>query len=238
MKQYEQVIEEMKKNGGYATLGLLNQKVDISSWKTKTPFASIRRIVQDPKYFFNIQHGLWGLKEYEDSILSKLKIKVLSTKNDIEQFNHSYYQGLLIEIGGLNGYSTYIPAQDKNKFFLEKTLDSISTMKNIPEFSYPKITKRAKTIDVIWFNERKMPFYFFEIEHTTDIQNSLSKFTDLQDFYSKFYIVADIIRKREFEDKIDRASFKAMKDRVNFIDYDYVSKLHSKSFELASIGKL
>ena len=51
MTQYEQVIDVMRNNGGYATLGFLNQKVDVSKWESKTPFASIRRIVQDEKYF-------------------------------------------------------------------------------------------------------------------------------------------------------------------------------------------
>lgn len=47
MKQYEQVINIMKTNGGFATLGFLNQKTDVSNWESKTPYASIRRIVQD-----------------------------------------------------------------------------------------------------------------------------------------------------------------------------------------------
>jgi len=60
MKQYEAVIEVMEENGGYATLGFLNQKVlkiKDCKWNTKTPFASIRRIVQDPRFFFKIKPG-------------------------------------------------------------------------------------------------------------------------------------------------------------------------------------
>jgi len=52
MKQYEQVIDVMKNNGGYATLGFLNHSVNVANWKTKTPYASIRRIVQDERLFF------------------------------------------------------------------------------------------------------------------------------------------------------------------------------------------
>jgi len=52
MKQYEYVIKAMEENGCYATLGQLYQKVDVSSWRTGTPFASIRRIVQDDRFFF------------------------------------------------------------------------------------------------------------------------------------------------------------------------------------------
>lgn len=50
MKQREAVIKVVEENGGLATLGHLNQnvlKVPNCEWKTKTPFASIRRIVQD-----------------------------------------------------------------------------------------------------------------------------------------------------------------------------------------------
>jgi hypothetical protein len=238
MKQHEQVIKIMKKNGGYATLGFLNQNVDVSEWKSKTPFASIRRIVQDERYFFRIKPGLWALREFEKEILKKFKIQDVSKKHKQETFNHSYYQGLLLEIGNLNGYKTYIPPQDKNKIFLEKPLGSISKIDSILEFSYPEIIGRAKTIDVIWFNERKMPYSFFEIEHSTDFQNSLLKFNDLRDFFSKFYIVSNIARKKEFENKMVYSSFKKMEKRIKFIDYKFVSDLHTKSFELASIGNL
>ncbi len=51
MKQNEQVIKVMEDNGGYATLGYLYRHVNVKDWKTKTPFASIRRIVQDSRYF-------------------------------------------------------------------------------------------------------------------------------------------------------------------------------------------
>ena len=49
MKQNEAVINTIEKLGGIATLGQLNQevfKILECEWKTKTPYASIRRIVQ------------------------------------------------------------------------------------------------------------------------------------------------------------------------------------------------
>ena len=72
MKQYEAVIEVMKSSGGYATLGNLYQKVfniENVNWGTKTPFASIRRIVQDERFFFKIKPGLWALKEEKEKVL-------------------------------------------------------------------------------------------------------------------------------------------------------------------------
>ena len=107
MKQYEAVIKIMESNGGYATLGFLNQKVlnvEGCKWKTKTPFASIRRIVQDERFFFKIRPGLWALKKYKN----KLPPEILPTKDQSkvkqEEYNHTYYQGLLIEIGNLRKY--------------------------------------------------------------------------------------------------------------------------------------
>ena len=58
MKQKYYVIDAMRANGGYATLQQLNMLVDFSTWKTKTPEASIRRIVQENDEFFRIQPGL------------------------------------------------------------------------------------------------------------------------------------------------------------------------------------
>ncbi len=62
-QQWEQVKNTMLQNGGFATLGFLYNNVDVSNWATKTPFASIRRIVQTNNCFFKIKPGLWGLIE-------------------------------------------------------------------------------------------------------------------------------------------------------------------------------
>lgn len=236
MKQFEQVIEVMRKNGGYATLGYLNQDVDVSGWKSKTPFASIRRIVQDERFFFKIKPGLWALKELEKDVLEKFKIETKSKK--AEEFNHTYYQGLIVEIGNLNNYDTYIPAQDKNKLYLEKKIGTIARMRTIYKFSFPEILNRAKTVDVIWFNKQKFPHSFFEVEHTTDIQNSLLKFIDLKHFYSNFYIVSAMERKSEFKKKIKHSVFESIESRVKFIDYEYVAELHNKTYQLYNLASL
>lgn len=80
-----------------------------------------------------------------------------------------------------------------------------------------------------------MPSYFFEIEHSAGIKNSLGKFVELQDFYTKFYIVADIARKREYEDKLNLSMFSPIQNRVNFIDYESLSNWHTKSFEVSKL---
>lgn len=224
--QEYQVIEALRKEGGFATLRRLNEIVDFSTWKTKTPEASVRRIVQDSQSVFRIQPGLWALKDCREKVLEKFKINEGNRESE-EQFTHGYYQGLLVEIGKFRKRMTYIPSQDKNRMFLDKHLSEVADTYTLPLFTYDSLLRKARTVDVIWFNERQMPSDFYEVEHTTDIKNSLSKFYELQDFFSKFYIVANICRKEEFNDKISVSMYNSIKSRVQFLDYERVVAMHA-----------
>ncbi len=232
MKQNEAVILVLEKIGGIGTLGQINKEVmniKDCQWKTKTPFASVRRIVQLDKNIYKIKPGLYGLLKYKKENDSKgIIVETPNNKNskEITDFNHSYYQGLLIIVGNLKGLKTFIPNQDKNKKFIDKSLGDLRTLSTIPTYSYPSFIQRSSTIDVIWFNERNMPHSFFEVEHSTDIQNSLLKFNDLQDFYSRMVIVAENARKREYENKIKYSSFNELSknSRVTFLDYESLTK--------------
>lgn len=240
MKQYEAVIKVMEENSGFATLGHLYQnvlKVKGCEWKTKTPFASIRRIVQDDRLFFKIKPGLWALNSYKDRLPFDVCPRDEINKIEKDKLDHSYYQGLLVEIGNLKNFETFVPYQDKNKSYLGKILNDVTSIKKFYEFSYDFIIKKAQTIDVSWFNMRKMPVCFFEIEYSTNIQNSLLKFNELQDFNSKFFIIADNIRKKEFEDKISLSAFKEIMKRVNFMDFTSLSEWHSNEYKISSIRR-
>lgn len=240
MKQYEAVIKIMEQNGGFATLGFLYQevlKVPGVEWETKTPFASIRRIVQDERFFFKIKPGLWALKNFKNKLPLEILPEEKMPKIKQEEFNHTYYQGLLVEIGNLKNYQTSVPSQDKNKKFLNKKLGDIITIEEFYKFSYDHIVNKAKTIDVLWFNQRKMPSKLFEVEHSTDIQNSLLKFVELQDFYTEFFIVADNHRMREFNSKLLLNAFYPVQKRTKFIGYDKLSEWHSKTYEIVNLEK-
>ena len=229
MKQHEAVIEAMKQNGGYATLGQLYQsapKIPGCEWGTKTPFASIRRIVQTHAEFFKIRAGLWALSSEKTRVMKIFSETTPSEKS--KEYSHYFFQGLVVEIGNFKGLETFIPAQDKNKPFSQQKLGEVATVSKLYEFTYPHILQKALTIDVTWFNSRKYPHSFFEIEHSTDIYNSLLKFVEFQDFKVNCYIVADTRRRAEFETKLAITAFTPIKPFVKFWDYDAVSELHTK----------
>lgn len=226
LTQTEQVVEALRKEGGFATLRRLNEIVDFATWKTKTPEASVRRIVQDCDKLFRVRPGLWALKECREKVYGRFQIQP-GNKESEERFTHGYYQGLLVEIGRLRQRKTYVPPQDKGRLFLDKPLGDLADTTSLPLFTYENLLRKARTIDVIWFNEREMPSSFFEVEHTTNMQNSLSKFYELQDFFADFYIVASESRQREFKDKLHVSMFEPIHDRVRFLDYEQVTRMHT-----------
>jgi hypothetical protein len=237
MKQHEAVILALEQLGGIATLGQLYQKapnVPGSKWVTKTPLASIRRIVQLRKEIYKIKPGLYGLtakkatNEAQGVIAETEKNK---NSKEVTKFNHTYYQGLLLQVGGLRAHASWCPNQDKNHVFLGKPLGTFRTLQELPAFSYPHFVQRSSTVDVIWFNEREMPHTFFEVEHSTDIQNSLVKFNDLQDFFARMLIVSDANRQKEYEHKIKYSSFRDIAGRVQFLAYDSLAKQHEHAVE-------
>ena len=109
LSQTDQVIKALQDEGGYATFKRLNEILDFSTWKTKTPEASVRRIVQESEQIFRIRPGLWALKEMRDEVLMKFELKEGDSKSE-DKFTHGYYQGLLVEIGKYRRFKTYVPA--------------------------------------------------------------------------------------------------------------------------------
>jgi len=222
----------MRGNGGYATLGNLYKealKIPGVEWKTKTPFKSINRIVQDPKFFFKIRPGLWALLEAKDKLPGDLRSKPKP------ESDHSYYQGLLIELGNLKKQRTFVPKQDRGRSFLGKSLGDMATVDDIYPFTYEDIVRRASTVDVIWFNERKMPTEFIEVENTTDMHSAFLKFVVLDAFHATFRIVSPAPRKSEFASKISHPSFSSIAARTRFTSYDLVSEMHAKESALVAL---
>lgn len=237
MSQKETVIEVMRRNGGYATFQQLNQMIDFSTWRTKTPQASIRRIVQTYDEFFRIRPGLWALTECAEDVLNRFDITENDTRSN-EIFTHSYYQGIIVELGNMHNYTTYVPNQDKNKKFLDRKLCEITTEPELPDFTYEAIAKRAKTVDVIWFNERRMPTRFYEVEHSTNITNSLDKFYELQDFRADFYVIADESRRNQFNSLMERNIYSSIRSYVRFFSYDKLVSQYSGECALMQMERL
>lgn len=237
MKQYESVIKVMEENDGYATLKYLNDnvlEVPGAVWRTKTPFASIRRIVQDSRFFFKIRPGLWALKSCKNKLPANILEMIEESKAPLQEeqkYTHYYYQGILAEIGTLHNYGVYIPAQDRNRPYLNKQLKDVITLEKLPSFTYDRIINTIKSIDVIWLNEHGFPGTVFEVENSTNFKNSLIKFYELTDFNTDMVVVSHKEKFAQFRSIMGLGIYKDLKRRVHFFNYEYVENYFSNPFQ-------
>jgi hypothetical protein len=237
--QADDVERALAALGGYATLADLYKRIPTQNWGTKTPFATVRRILQMDPRFFRIRPGLWGLTAQRDRILDSLQIGAAASEEQQTAFDHTYYQGLALMIGKLRGYEVFAPKPDRSKPFLGKPLGAQVSVQQFPRFTYDALCQRAQTVDVIWFHRREaglFPNSFFEIEHTTDFNNALIKFAEFQDFRVRFYIVARRERQGEFQKRITASAFDAIRSWVKFVDYETLVRLYEREVYAQKAG--
>lgn len=238
--QTDAVVETMERNGGYATFKYLYENTPVRDWRTKTPFASIRRIVQLSDQFYRVRAGLWALESYRNKLPAHIAALATESGRRAKQpdaASHYFYQGLLAELGTMRGFQTYVPAQDKNRPFMQKKLGDVAATTSLPGFTYPEVVSKVKSVDVMWFNRRHFPDTLFEVEFTTDFNKSLMKFQELVDFNTGMTIVAPAVRRREYDAAARWDVFTQLKPRVAFWDCDYLVALHTREAELRATEK-
>lgn len=127
---------------------------------------------------------------------------------------HGYVEGMLIEIGNVKKYSTYTP--DKNVVFNGEKLQKLISYDEFPKFTYSNIVKKAKMIDVIWF-QNDFPAVTFDVEKSTDFSKALLRANEIQHFRTIYYMVALDKKEDQFNDRIEMISFEKIKPYVRFI---------------------
>ena len=231
----EAIEQVMLKNSYFATLKLLYEEAPkLKSFYGKTPHKTINERVQKDNRFTRLAPGIWALSNFLDKLPDHLNPKVEKSEEDRQKITHSLVQGMFIEIGNIQGYKTYTP--DKNSLFLKQKLCELTSLQEIPKFSYDHIIQSAKYIDVIWFNSRLFPSNIIEIEHSSNFKNSLVKFAELQDFQTKMTITAPQNRFKRYKVEINKSAFISILKRTNFISYEkleifYNNQLEFKEFQ-------
>lgn len=234
-KTFSDAIEDvMLNNGYYAPLQIIYKEFEKYRTKTGlTPDKTIQERVQRDKRFTKIWLWVYALTKHLNKLPKEWEIK---TEKQKEIRQHSHIQWMLIEIWNIEWYKTYTP--DINWIFINRELWKITTLSTIPRFTYDHIIDSSiRFVDVIWFNERWFPAKLFEVENSTDFRAWFIKFNEIQDFRTDFNFVASEIRKQKYETERNKTSFSTIKDRCNFMNYEYIewrykNKLEWKSFNL------
>jgi len=153
-------------------------------------------------------------KDREISVLEEEEIRVSS---------HSDAMGVLLELGNMLGYKTYVAHPSKK--YKDKELKEIATLKTIPEKF--KGIKGIEKVDVIWYAEEKLPHYFFEVEDKGDMKNALHKMYQARDLEAKFFIISPVERYSDFEKNINTEPYKNIRNKYIFKSYEDLQKFFS-----------
>lgn len=219
---FSDAIEQvMLHNWFYAPLSLVYKEFEKYRQKTwVTPNNTIQERVQRDKRFTKIGLWVYALTEHLGKLPKEIEIK---TEKDEVKRMHTHMQGMLIEIGNMDGFNTYTP--DKNGIFVNRELGKITTLDTIPKFTYENIVNDSiRFVDVIWFNERWFPARLFEVENSTDFRAGFIKFNEIQDFRSDFIFVAPEERKIKFETERGKSAFRNISDRCWFMNYNHIKQ--------------
>jgi len=227
------ILTIFEKYNGIVTLRKLYQDVPLILGETDATDIShnirayLRRLKQKKQLIKQVglsQYALLDVKYenrfYED-IKENTKFEDFLKKIPRETI-HTYIEGMLIEIGSLNGFQTYTP--DINKIFNGKYLYELVDYTELPKFTYEKSLTDIKEIDVIWFKDG-FPVKTFDVENSTRFSMALQRIYELRYFKTNFFMVADRAKFNDFIRKADKAIFKDIKEDTFFISYN-------ESFEL------
>ena len=223
---YPDFIERvMIENGGYAPLKLIyhkfRERVDLGKIRGKTPENSLRHEALSNPRFERIGLGVYALRERAPTLVAPPPPKTKAEKVDRR---HSDIEGMLLEIGNTRDMVANTYTADRKAPFQSKTLGNIATMEKMPLFTYKPIVEAVRFVDVAWFNDRGFPIKVFEVEHTSNFRNALTKFCELQDFHATFCCVAEKAKEDKFLRAVEMAAFSSIRKRCGFLAYEKVEE--------------
>lgn len=141
----------------------------------------------------------------------------ISEEIKIAELTHWDVMGILVELGNLLGFDTYVA--DPSRKYKNNTLGQVATLREIPGFTYQDTLDIVKNIDVIWF-KGEYPEHCFEVEHTTNIRDGLLRLYQVSPLRGiKFFIIAPSENAHKFKKEVARRPFKEIKNRYNFRSY-------------------
>ena len=159
--------------------------------------------------------GKKEIKEVEDEPVPLIAEKEIS--------DHTEAEAVLLEIGNLLGFETY--TADSSKFFEGRSLDEISTLRNIPDIL--KGTKNIALVDVIWCNEDSPPNFLFEVEDKGTMRDALLRLFQARHLNARFFIVGPKENHKKFEEWVSNAPFKSSRKLYTFRTFQDIAKLRS-----------
>ncbi|MCI0711933.1 MAG: hypothetical protein L0154_17385 [Chloroflexi bacterium] len=188
------------------------------------------RIVNSPEWHtFDIDEAIDGLAEAQFSREKEIFGQSVQLHSDDPEHgaHHIEVQYLLGKLGRAFQFDVWIPKADRPHAFRDEELGKLS-LETLPEsLEDGPAQVISRYIDVIWFQDGQ-PAYFFEVDDTDNIFNSILKFSDLltlmPSIEATLYICASAENKSKLFNILSRPTFTkdpvALDRRCRFIPAD------------------
>ncbi len=230
------VADALRELGGEAHLTQINEVVE-GNPKTATNLtwqATIRRVVRQYKIFEPVppdgSTGIYRLVEVEVPRPQPEKLD-----SDEPTINHGIAQGMLVGLGTIYGYETFVPKTDQTtrEFQGKKLGELVSVPDYTPE--EPNV-REIREIDTLWLMEDEQgpyPVYAFEVEHTTRIKNGLDRLLKIPGRCSTELFVLGPTDEQGtlFERRVSQEPFRTHKHRFRFRLYAELEQLYNAVVE-------
>ena len=220
--------------GGQGHLSEIN-KIVKGHPKTKTNPTwqdTIRRVVRQYKIFKPMPPKNSGIYKVVEEISIKPESQGFTKEPEID---HGIAQGMLVTLGTIYGYETYVPPHDQTiRTFQDKPLRDFVTISDCTDiFRGPNLSK-IREIDTLWFKEDDyglFPVYAFEVEETTRVKSGLDRLLKIPGrFPTQFFIVGPGTKEQDLFNKyIDQTPFRNFKDKFLFRFYKELEELYNSA---------
>ncbi|MBR1375251.1 MAG: hypothetical protein IJ566_04115 [Cardiobacteriaceae bacterium] len=231
MTKVEAIKRVMEDNGGTISLSELYKRITKyypNATQAKDWTAGLRgvlyREIRNNRTFKKIGLSIYALMDYI--------VEEKPRSDDIVRM-HSYIEGICIEIGNFLGYATY--TADPSAIYRDNVkLNHLATVAKCPDFSYPEIIKKAKLIDVIWFNQKGLyfPKIIFEIvDSIGTLETALNRSLQLKDFKTEFKIVSPEKHKSKYEQIMKLEVYNQYSNLFRFVNYDDIQCFYNNLSE-------
>ncbi len=237
MTKVEALLQLMKDNGGLASWQFIYNNLEKYYPKIKESEewqAGVRgtlyREIRSGTNFKKVGIGVFGLIDYDSKVIEE------EIKSDTVRM-HSYIQGVMIELGNYEKYDTYSP--DASAIFQQNIkVGEISSMKDVPQFSYQAIVDIAKRIDVLYFNTTGYQFPRRAIEIVDSIgtlESSLSRVYQLKGFQADFVILTPERYVEKVQRTLNKEPYSIERERFIVRNYDEVLKFYKAKVEAENL---
>ena len=223
--------------GGQAHLSQINKKIE-GHPKTRTNPTwrdTIRRVVRQYKIFEPVPPERSGIYRLVEEEIPETGPQAFTEEPET---NHGIAQGMLVILGNVYGYETYVPPRDQTvRRFQGRPLSDFVTVSDCTHvFSGSRNLPKIREIDALWFDEDDdglFPTYAFEGEETTGVKNGLDRLLKIPRRYvASFYIIAPSAKEKELFDRyVNQTPFRSFKDRFSFRYYKELEELYNLAVE-------